>query len=201
MRTFVPIALLLILIRWFFVPKGADRLYSFIQPIPGVPAFFPFAVTWGLLAVWLVVAVLAIASVARTRSTPKTIYVTTHMIGVALMIGLPMWGAIFTAGIHGLEYYFLCGRMIEPRTESERPSRRWVWPAMVFSMLPLVAIGVVNAPFTPYIASSDHVASFQVLRYFLNSIVMAHYFADAFIYRFRIPEVRRVALMRLGFSA
>jgi hypothetical protein len=29
---------------------------------------------------------------------------------------------------------------------------------------------------------------------------MAHYFADAFIYRFRIPEVRRVALTRLGFS-
>ena len=49
-------------------------------------------------------------------------------------------------------------------------------------------------------AGGDHVGTFQILRYFLNSIVMAHYFADAFIYRFRIPEVRRVALMRLGFA-
>jgi hypothetical protein len=30
--------------------------------------------------------------------------------------------------------------------------------------------------------------------------VMAHYFADAFIYRFRIPRVRKVALARLGFA-
>ena len=39
------------------------------------------------------------------------------------------------------------------------------------------------------------------VRYFwaLNGVVMAHYFADAFIYRFRIPEVRTVALRRLGF--
>lgn len=207
MRSFVPIALLLILIRWFFVPKGHDRIYPFIQPITGEPAFLPFSVTWGLLAIWLVVAVLAIGSIVRTdgsekikRSTPKVIYVSTHMIGVALMIGLPMWGAIFTAGIHGLEYYFLCGLMIAPRTDTERPKRRWVWPAMAFSMLPLVAIGLVNAPFTPYIASNEHLGTFQILRYFLNSIVMAHYFADAFIYRFRIPEVRRVALMRLGFT-
>jgi hypothetical protein len=29
---------------------------------------------------------------------------------------------------------------------------------------------------------------------------MADYFADAFIYRFRIPEVRRVALQRLAMT-
>lgn len=201
-RTFVPLALLLILIRWLCVPKGPGRLYPFIQPIPGEPAFLPYATTFLLVGLWMLIGGIVIASVVRTktRSTPKIIYVTAHMIGVGLMIGMPGWGAIFTAGIHGLEYYFLCGRMIEPRAENERPTRRWVWPAMIFAMLPLLAIGAVNAPFTPYLAGSDHVATFQLLRYFLNSIVMAHYFADAFIYRFRIPEVRRVALMRLGFA-
>jgi hypothetical protein len=34
----------------------------------------------------------------------------------------------------------------------------------------------------------------------LNGVVLAHYFADAFIYRFKIPEVRKVALRRLGFA-
>lgn len=203
-RTFVPLALLLILVRWFFVPKGPSRMYPFIQPIPGEPAILPFATTFVLLAIWLVIAGFVVASVVRTtgaRSTPKIIYVTTHMVGVAMMIGLPSWGSIFTAGIHGLEYYFLCGKMIAPANETEAaPTRRWVWPAMVLSMLPLVAIGAVNAPFTTYIAGTAHASTFELLKFFLNSIVMAHYFADAFIYRFRIPEVRRVALMRLGFA-
>lgn len=202
MRTFVPVALLLVLIRWFFIPKGPDRVYPFIQPIPGEPAIFPFGATWVLLGIWLVVAALAIGAVVRPRerSVPKVIYVTVHMSGVALMICAPIWGAILTAGIHGLEYYFLCGRMISPVTESERPSRGWVLPAMAFSMLPLLAIGLVNAPFTSYLAGDEHAQTFQSLRFFLNSIVMAHYFADAFIYRFRIPDVRRVALQRLGFA-
>lgn len=201
-RSFVPIALVLILVRWFFVPKGADRLYSFIQPIPGAPAPLPFWTTWALAGVWLVVAAFAIASVAlpAKRSVPKIVYVSTHMCGVLMTIALPPWGAIFTAGVHGLEYYFLCGRMLGPRDATERPSDKWVLPAMVFSMMPLVAIGIVNAPFTPYIASATHVPTFQVFRYLLNSTVMAHYFADAFIYRFRIPEVRKVALARLGFA-
>jgi hypothetical protein len=203
MRNFVAIALLLILIRWFFIPKGPGRMYPFIQPIPGEPAFLPYSATWVLVAIWIVVAALAIGSVVRpkTRSVPKVIYVTVHMIGAGLMIGAPGWGAILTAGIHGLEYYFLCGRMIASVTEAERPSRSWVLPAMAFSMLPLVAIGLVNAPFTPQFAGDGHNQTFQSLRFFLNSIVMAHYFADAFIYRFRIPDVRRVALQRLGFAA
>jgi hypothetical protein len=204
MRAFVPIALVLILIRWFFVPKGPDRLYPFIQPIPGERAILPYAFTWALVAAWLIVAALVMTAVARPRprSIPKVIYVGTHMLGVALMIGAPGWGAIFTAGIHGLEYYFLCGRMIAPAHQGERrPTRAWVWPAMVLTMLPLVAIGVVNAPFTSLLVPDARwVPTFQTLRYLLNAIVMAHYFADAFIYRFRIPEVRRVALMRLGFA-
>lgn len=187
-KAFVPIALVLILTRWFFVPKGPDRLYPFMQPIPGVPAVFPFWTTFALMAPWLVVAAIAIGSV---RGIPKRIYVSTHMVGVLAMIALPGWGAVFTAGIHGLEYYFLCGRMLEPRKEGERG---WVIPAMIFSMLPLVAIGFLNAPFVSPIAAAEP------LKWLLNSVVMAHYFADAFIYRFRISEVRRVALARLGFA-
>jgi hypothetical protein len=32
-------------------------------------------------------------------------------------------------------------------------------------------------------------------------VVLAHYFADALIYRFRIPSIRRVMLRRLGFGS
>jgi hypothetical protein len=33
-----------------------------------------------------------------------------------------------------------------------------------------------------------------------NAIVLAHYFADAFLYRFRIQKVREVTLGRLGLA-
>ncbi len=34
----------------------------------------------------------------------------------------------------------------------------------------------------------------------MNACVLAHYASDAFIFRFRIPGVRKVALARLGFG-
>ena len=33
-----------------------------------------------------------------------------------------------------------------------------------------------------------------------NAVVLAHYFADAFLYRFRIPEIRKVMLARMGMA-
>ena len=48
-----------------------------------------------------------------------------------------------TTGLHGIEYYLLSARMLEPR-EGDAPSRfsrAWIWPAMVLSMLPLAAFG------------------------------------------------------------
>jgi hypothetical protein len=50
---------------------------------------------------------------------------------------------------------------------------------MILSMLPLFAIGLVHAPFAAgWIAKRP---LFDDVRYLLNAIVAAHYFADAFI--------------------
>jgi hypothetical protein len=67
-------------------------------------------------------------------------------------------------------------------------------------MAPLALIGVVNAPFTYLFGLTPLAPAFVTGRIVLNAVVMAHYFADALIYRFRIPEVRRVALHRLGLA-
>jgi hypothetical protein len=204
-RLFVPLALLLVMIRYLFVPKAPDASFPFIQAIPGMEAVLPFPVTAGLLAVWFVFAgtlLHALLSGSGPKSYPKLVYLGTHSLGVTAMLVSPAWGAVFTSGVHGLEYYFLSARMLRP-TAGEKGVRlgaRLVWPAVVVAPLPLFAVGVVNAPFTAFLGLSAYAAAFPVARLVLNAVVMAHYFADAFIYRFRIPEVRRVALTRLGFE-
>ena len=40
----------------------------------------------------------------------------------------------------------------------------------------------------------------RVLTSLSLGVVLAHYFSDAFIYRFRIPSIRKVMLRRLGFA-
>jgi hypothetical protein len=213
-QTFVPLALLLVMIRILFVPKSRGAMFPFIQAVPGLEAVLPFAVTWGLLAVWLGFAAYALSTIARGPriSGPKLLYVGAHMAGVALTIVAPPWGVIFTSGVHGLEYYTITARMLrptaaelrrdggDPHAPRTRLSRALVAPAMIGIMLPIFIVGLGAAPFAAAIGLVGYASLFGALRIAVNGVVVAHYFADAFIYRFRIPEVRRVALERLGFA-
>jgi hypothetical protein len=71
---------------------------------------------------------------------------------------------------------------------------------MILAMLPLLVVGLGNAPFSAALGLGAFAPAFAIGRVALNAVVMAHYCADALIYRFRIPEVRHVALARLGFA-
>jgi hypothetical protein len=206
-QLFVPLGLVLTLFQWFFVEKRADSSYPFINVLPGEPAFLPHAVTWALVAGWALFGffVLRALLMPAVVSGPKLLYVAGQLTAVALTIVSPGWGLTFAAGVHGLEYFFLTARMLEP-TKSETSARlrgRWIWPALLLTILPFVFVGTMTSSvsaFSGYLATSAGAAGiFMVLGILMNSVVVAHYFADAFIYRFRIPEVRKVALTRLGF--
>jgi hypothetical protein len=77
-------------------------------------------------------------------------------------------------------------------------------------MLPLIVVGLAQSPFVPLVDTATRgAASRFLLRQeplwtlgvtVMNAIVLAHYFADAFLYRFRIPKVREVTLGRLGLG-
>jgi len=201
-RMFVPVSLALIMVKWLFVPTSSGRYFAFIHVIPGMEAVLPYATTYGLLLIWLLYALGLMAELLRADvcNVAKTSYLAVHCLAVGLSLMWPPWGGMMSAGIHGLEYYFLAARMLAPM-ESEpaaKLTRGWVWPAMILSMLPLFAIGLVHAPFAAgWIANRP---LFDDARYLLNAIVASHYFADAFIYRFRVPEIRQVALARLRFA-
>ncbi|MDB4997016.1 MAG: hypothetical protein JWM74_4448 [Myxococcaceae bacterium] len=206
-QLFVPIGLLLTLVKWFFVEKRADSSYPFINALPGEPAFLPYAVTWVLLAAWALFAFFVVRALLLPAvvSGPKLLYIAAQLTAVALTIVSPGWGLTFAAGVHGLEYFFLAARMLEP-TKHETSARLrggWIWPAILLTVLPFVVIGTMTGGpsfFSGYLGASAGAASvLVVLSILMNSVVVAHYFADAFIYRFRIPEVRKVALTRLGF--
>jgi hypothetical protein len=204
-QTLVPLALVLVMIRMLFVPKSPRAMFPLLQAVPNLEAMLPFAVTYGLVAVWLGFAaftVFAIAPRGVRLSGPKLLYICAHLSGVALTVAVPVWGAIFTSGVHGLEYFALTARMLQPTAAEPgaRLSRAWVVPAMIAVMLPIFVIGVGNAPFTGALGLLAYAWLFGPLRVAANGVVMAHYFADAFLYRFRIPEVRKVALGRLGFG-
>jgi hypothetical protein len=70
------------------------------------------------------------------------------------------------------------------------------WPAMLAAMSPILVVGAVANPWRP-LELPQGVLAWSVS--VVNAVVLAHYCADAFIYRFRIPGVRKVALARLGF--
>jgi hypothetical protein len=87
-----------------------------------------------------------------------------------------------------------------------RLNQAWIWPLMGLSMLPLLALGVVDG-FTLGTVygtrASASLAAHPLLRVSITlgpGVVLAHYVADAFIYRFRIPGIRKVMLRRLGFA-
>ncbi|HRI70869.1 MAG TPA: hypothetical protein PK156_41835 [Polyangium sp.] len=194
-----PIGLLLVCIDWLFVPIGPGRFSSATHPIPQMEAPLPYETAYLLAGIWLLFSGFLVRALWKGGARlPKLLHVGTHIGAVCLALLSPIWGSIVWGAIHGLEYYFLCARMMQPRTGDEQPgiSRYLVWPLIIASMAPIFLIGLARSPFAPEMTSP------YVLHavFLTNAIVIAHYFADAFIYRFRIPTVRRVALHRLGFS-
>jgi hypothetical protein len=207
LQHFVAFGLLLATIRAFFVAKDArPGTYAppFINVLPGEPAFLPHATMYVLLGLWLVFAAYTLASLvggAGPANRPKTLYVAMHLALVALVLLSPGWGVVTKGAVHGLEYFLLCGRMLQPAEgEGSRLSPSLVWPAMLLAALPIFAVGMMSGPFSSWVPLPRDEKTIALAVVLTNGLVMSHYFADAFIYRFRIPEVRRVALRRLGFG-
>lgn len=199
-RTYVPLGLSLVMVRWLFVANGQGRRFPFVGAVPGLEAPLPYAVTFALALVWLGFAVATVREVARSAGgygAPKARFVAASAFGVLLMVLIPGWGSVLTSGMHGMEYFLLSRRMLSPYPD-ERTSLgpRLVVPAMLVAILPLFVVGLATGPFVSHPSPLATLAMWAS-----NGIVLAHYFADAFIYRFRIPEVRRVALARLGYGA
>ncbi len=203
-RLFVPLGLLFASVRFFLVEKRPGIEIPFLPVMPGIDALLPFSVVYAMYAAWALFAALVLRELLRARDGEplhgaKLFYVGCHLFGVALILVSPGWGGVFSASVHGLEYFALTRKMLEPRDASEGRRLAAIVPAILLTALPLVLVGVVNAPFTAALGVPASAAATWA-RLAMNGVVMAHYFADAFIYRFRIPEVRAVALRRLGFG-
>lgn len=206
-QVWVSLGLVLLMISWLFVPSGPSKMFPVFQAIPHEPAMLPYEVDYALAGVWGVFVGALLVALGREgrRNWPKMIHVSTHGLAIGLALVAPVWGAIVWGGIHGLEYYFLCGSMMKGREgDSFAPEGSTlggtvvVWLLMGLSMLPLVFVGLAQTSFAHDFAPGPGLAKEGLM--ILNAVVLAHYFADAFIYRFRIPEVRKVALKRLGFA-
>lgn len=196
----VSFGLILVMVAWLFVPSGPERSFPMLQAIPLEPAFLPYTVAYGLAGAWILFAGALLVSVAREQpNLPKLAHIGSHAVAVTLAILSPVWGGIVWGSIHGLEYYFLSARMLERRDGDAHKSPRaaLIWPLMLLAMAPIIFVGLAMAPFAPSLLPGS-VA--QLGLRLVNACVAAHYFADAFIYRFRIPEVRKIALHRLGFA-
>ncbi|MBL8744122.1 MAG: hypothetical protein JNK04_23605 [Myxococcales bacterium] len=204
-QNWTPVGLVAVMTAWLFTPSAPERSFPFLQAIPNEPAFLPYAASYALAIVWTLFGLATLRSIGRgqPRNWPKTLHVASHVAAVTLAILAPPWGAIVWGSIHGLEYYFLCARMMRAREgDSFAGPGSWLGhPAfitalVIVSMLPLFWIGLGRAPFSIEFGSRSGANSAVVVA---NALVVAHYFADAFIYRFRIPSVRKVMLARLGF--
>ena len=214
-RVFVPLALVLLMVRTLAVPMtGAPGDFPLVNVGQTEGGALPHATTWLLLAVWAVYAGLLGAALRGPSGTsgPRRLYVLGHVVVVAVYLVWPAWGVVLSAGIHGLEYFFLTGRMLEPtaREPTARLRGGAVWAAMLGVMLPLLLVGLAHSPFVPLADTATGGAATRFLLRqeplwslgvtVMNAIVLAHYFADAFLYRFRIPRVREVTLGRLGLA-
>jgi len=201
-RAFVPVGLVLLVTRILFVPADVGRRFSLVVPIPGEAALLPFEAAWLLVAAWVGFAGTIVWTMVRGRaSVARVVYVALHALAIAVTLRWPTWGTAISAGMHGLEYYFLSARMIGPAEgESSRVRGAWVWVCMAVAMAPAFVVGAMIAPFKGTFALSTSAQdAVEIARLALNAVVLTHYFADAFIYRFRIPSVRQVALRRLHF--
>lgn len=210
-QSYVPLMLSLILVRLFFIPDSADEGATPYIDV-GQGAVLPFGALGVLLAVWLGYFIVIFRTVLSTAaaSGPKVLYLCVVALATGLVMVEPMWGSVVLPGLHGIEYYLLSARMLEPR-EGDAPSRfsrAWIWPAMVLSMLPLAAFGfrdlyaseLIGTLNTPAGARTPIHPVLHALICLKLAVVLAHYFADALIYRFRIPAIRNVMLRRLGFA-
>ena len=203
---FVPLALLLIAVRWTLVGKRPfPEAPPLINVNPGDPAILPMWSQWILLAVWLAYAASLFRALLayEARSVPKLVYLGTRIIIVTLELVAPGWGATMSAGLHGIEYYLLTHRMLGPTRDEvgDRLRGALAWVVMFAGMAPILAVGVLKNPFGLALGRSLPPRIDAWLLAAVNGVVLAHYFADAFIYRFRIPGVRKVALSRLGFGS
>jgi hypothetical protein len=204
-RNWTSVGLIAVMTAWLFTPSSPDRMFPFLQAIPNEPAFLPYTANYALATVWVVFGLATVYSIGRNgeRNLPKMLHVTSHVAAVTLAILAPPWGAIVWGSIHGLEYYFLCARMMRAR-DGDRFAGPGSWLGhpllitllVVVSMLPLFWVGLGRAPFSIEFGSHSGATDAVIV---VNALVVAHYFADAFIYRFRIPSVRKVMLARLGF--
>ncbi|WP_002634102.1 hypothetical protein [Myxococcus hansupus] len=210
-QMYVPLMLTLLLVRIFFVAES---------PGPTAPAYLdvgqghvlPHGALAVLLAVWLGYFLLLFRSVMRTEavSGPKVLYLLAMATATGLVLVAPTWGYVMLPAMHGLEYYMLTARMLEPREgDAPRLPRKFIVPAMIASMLPLLALGAVHGLIQQGVmrgalGSNMGAAEMHPMLRVATSLgfacVLAHYFADALIYRFRIPSIRAVMLKRLGFS-
>jgi hypothetical protein len=201
MRLFAPVGMLLVAVRFLFVEKAAGLEIPFFSAFVGIPGLLPHLAVWPMLGAWSLFAIAVVREILRGDcvSAPKVMYVASHLAAVALVLASPGWGVVFWASVHGLEYFALSRQMLAPRDASERSRLARVGVAALLAVAPLFVVGVLNAPFAAALGVRP-LGVYTWARYALNGVVMAHYFADAFIYRFRIPSVRAVALRRLGFD-
>ncbi|CAM4234265.1 hypothetical protein G4177_10560 [Corallococcus sp. ZKHCc1 1396] len=210
-QLYVPLLLSILLVRIFFVAESAA---------PDAPAYLdvgqgtvlPWQMLPVLIALWLGYFLLLFRAVLRsgTASGPKVLYLLGMATATGLALVAPEWGYVMLPGMHGLEYYMLSARMLEPREgDAPRLGRGFIWPAMVLAMLPLLALGVVHGflldgPVRGSLSIGSGALSHPLLRGLTSlgfAVVLAHYFADAFIFRFRIPSIRQVMLRRLGLAS
>jgi hypothetical protein len=196
----VPLGLVLLVARILLVPREQVGSFAVLTPIPGEPAPLPFAAVYVLMAPAAVLSVVGIHALFRAKaSTPKKIYVIANFAIVLLMIYQPIYGALITGGVHGLEYFLITSRLLRSREGDRfRVGRAGSWALILAAIAPLVLLATLAGAFSaPEITQLKSVRIGYVI---LNSITMAHYFGDAFMFRLRIPEVRRVVLRRLGFA-
>jgi hypothetical protein len=212
-QLYVPLMLALILVRLFFIPDSALPGATPYLDV-GQGALLPHGALAIMLAVWLGYFALLFRTLLRAgnASGPKVLYLLAVATATGLTLAAPMWGNVMLPAMHGLEYYMITARMMEPR-EGDPPSRlgrAWIWPLMVLSMLPLLTLGVIHGLILHGAGrgtlgagdpsgSSSHLL-LRVLTSLSLGVVLAHYFSDAFIYRFRLPGIRKVMLRRLGFA-
>ncbi|WP_224365529.1 hypothetical protein [Hyalangium versicolor] len=212
-QTYVPLMLSLILIRLFFVPDSAAPGATPYLDV-GQGALLPHGTLALILAVWLGFFALLFRTLLRAGNAtgPKVLYLLAVATATGLTIVAPLWGNVMLPAMHGLEYYMITARMMEPR-EGDPPTRlgrAWIWPLMILSMLPMLALGVIHGLILDgagrgTLGTSDPTGSgshtlLRVLTSLSLGVVLAHYFSDALIYRFRIPSIRKVMLRRLGFA-
>jgi hypothetical protein len=209
MQVYVPLMLTLTLTRLLFIPDSAEAdAAPFLNVGQGV--LLPHGTLGLLIAVWLGYFLVLFRTLMRSGqlSGPKLLYLLSVAIVTGLLLVAPPWGNVMLLAMHGLEYFMITARMLEPRPGDapSRYGRAWIWPLMALSMLPLLALGVVDGFILGTVYGTTAPASLAahpLLRVCITlglGVVLAHYVADAFIYRFRIPGIRKVMLRRLGFG-